>query len=149
MQPLNPLNVFHPSRQTPLTKTNMFAGSALPFHQKVVLYWIEENEHCSVTDSSTPAPQDDPAPYGISCSTESFWASCCSFTQSCLTLCHPMDCSTRGFPVLHYLLEFAQTHVHWISDAIQPSHSLSSPSPPAFNLSQHQGLFQWVSSSHR
>ena len=59
-----------------------------------------------------------------------------------------MSCSTPGFPVLHHLLESAQTHVvHWVSDAIQPSHSLSSPSPPALNPSQHQGLFQWVSSS--
>ena len=63
-------------------------------------------------------------------------------------LCDPMDCSTPGFPVLLYLPEFAQTHVHWISDAIQPSHSLSSPSL-ALNLSQHQGLFQWVSSLHQ
>ena len=58
-----------------------------------------------------------------------------------------MDCSTPGFPVHHQLLDFTQTHFHWIGDAIQPSHPLSSPSPPAFNLSQHQGLFQWVSSS--
>ena len=60
-----------------------------------------------------------------------------------------MDCSMPGFPVLHHLLELAQTHVHWVSDAIQPSNPLSSPSPPAFNLSQHQGLFQWVGSSHQ
>ena len=60
-----------------------------------------------------------------------------------------MNCSTPGLPVYHQLLEFTQTHVHWVSDAIQPSHPLSSPSPPAFNLSQHQGLFQWVSSSHQ
>ena len=60
-----------------------------------------------------------------------------------------MDCSMPGFPVHHHLMEFAQTHVHQVSDAIQPSHPLSSPSPPAFNLSQHQGLFQWVSSSHQ
>ena len=59
-----------------------------------------------------------------------------------------MDCSTPGFPVLHHLPELVQTHVHWVSDAIQPSHPLSSPSP-AFNLSQHQDLFQWVSSSHQ
>ena len=59
-----------------------------------------------------------------------------------------MDCSTPGFPVHHQLLELAQTHFHWVSDSIQPSHSLSPPSPPAFNHSQHQGLFQWVSSSH-
>ena len=64
-------------------------------------------------------------------------------------LCDPMDCSTPGLPVHHQLPEFTQTHVHWVSDAIQPSHPLSSPSPPALNLSQHQGLFQWVSSSHQ
>ena len=74
---------------------------------------------------------------------------CCSVTQSPLTLCNPMHCSTPGFPVLHHLLEFAQTPVHCVSDAIQPSHPLSSPSPPAFNLSQHQGLFQCVSSWHQ
>ena len=62
-------------------------------------------------------------------------------TQSCLTLCDPMDCSTQGFPVHHKLPELTQTHVHWVGDAIQPSHPLSSPSPPTFNLSQHQGLF--------
>ena len=61
----------------------------------------------------------------------------------------PMDRSTPGFPVLRYLLEFAQTHVHWVGDAIQPSHSLSSPSPPALKLSLLQGLFQWVSSSYQ
>ena len=59
----------------------------------------------------------------------------------------PMDCSMPGFPALHHLLELAQTHVPWIGDVIQPSHPLLSPSPPAFNLSQHQGLFQWVSQS--
>ena len=61
--------------------------------------------------------------------------------QSCLTLYDPMDCSTPGLPVHHQLLEFTQTHVHRVGDAIQPSHPLLSPSPPAFNLSQHQGLF--------
>jgi len=63
--------------------------------------------------------------------------------------CDPMDCSMPGFPVLHYLLAFAQTHIHWVGDSIQPSHCLSSASPPTFNLSQHQGLLQWVSSSHQ
>ena len=63
-------------------------------------------------------------------------------------LCDPMDCSTPSFPVLHFFLELAQTYVHQVGDATQPSHLLSFPSPPAFNLSQHQGLFQWVSSSH-
>ena len=72
-----------------------------------------------------------------------------SVTRSCLTLCDPMDCSTPGLPVHHQLPEFTQTRVHWVSDTIQPSHPLSSPSPPALNLSQHQGLFQWVSPSHQ
>ena len=77
-----------------------------------------------------------------------FWKSCCcSITQLYPTLCNPMDCNTPGFRVLHHLLEFAQTHVHWVGDAIQPIHPLSFPSPPTFNLSQHQGLFPWVSSS--
>ena len=74
---------------------------------------------------------------------------CCSVTQPSSTLCDHMDCSMAGFPVLHHLLVFAHTHVHWIGDAIQPSHSLLPPSPPAINLSQHQILFQWVSSSHQ
>ena len=67
----------------------------------------------------------------------------CSVSKLCPTLCDHVNCSTPGFPELHYLLEFAQTHVHWVNDAIQPFHLLSSPSP-AFSLSQHQGLFQWV-----
>ena len=72
-----------------------------------------------------------------------------SVTQLCLTLCDPMDCSTSGLPAHHQLPELAQTHVHPVGDAIQPSHPLSPSSPLAFNLSQHQGLFQWVSSSHQ
>ena len=72
-----------------------------------------------------------------------------SVSQLRPTLCDPMDCSMPGFPVHHQLPELTQTHVHRVSDANQPSHPLSSPSPPAFNLSQHQGLFQWVSSSHQ
>ena len=71
-----------------------------------------------------------------------------SVAQSCPTLCIPMDCSMSGFPVHHQLLEPTQTHVHRVRDAIQPSHPLLSPSPTTFNLSQHRGLFQWVSSSH-
>ena len=65
-----------------------------------------------------------------------------SVTQSCLTLCDPMNCSTPGLPVHHQLPELSQIHVHHVSDAIQPSHPLSFPSPPAFNIPQHQGLFQ-------
>ena len=69
-----------------------------------------------------------------------------SIAQSCPTLCDPMDCTTPGLPVHHQLPEFTQTNVHWVSDAIQPSHPVF-PSPPAFNLSQHQDLFKWISSS--
>ena len=72
-----------------------------------------------------------------------------SVAQLCLTLCDPMDCNTPGFPVHRQLPELTQTHVHWVGDAIQPSHPLSFPSSPAFNLSQHQGLFKWVSSLHQ
>ena len=71
-----------------------------------------------------------------------------SVTQSCLTLWDPMNHSTPDLPVHHHLLEFTQTHVHRVRDAIQPSHPLLSPSPPAHNPSQHQGLFQWVNSLH-
>ena len=85
-----------------------------------------------------------------------FWNSGCTYNvglfnsvaQSCPTLCDPMNYSTPGLPVHHQLPEVTQTHVHWVSDATQPSHPPLSPSPPAFSLSQHQGLFQWVSFSH-
>ena len=72
-----------------------------------------------------------------------------SLIKSCLNLCNFMDCSTPGLPVHHQLPEFTQTHVHWVEDAIQPSHPLLSLSPPTFYLSQHQGLFKWVSISHQ
>ena len=74
---------------------------------------------------------------------------CCSVAQSCPTPYDPMDCSTPGFLVLHYLLGLAQTHAHWIDDDIQQSHSLLPSFPPILNLSQHQGLFQWLDSLHR
>ena len=74
---------------------------------------------------------------------------CCSVAKSHPALFNPMNCSMPGFPILQYLLEFAQTHIHWVSDIIQPCHPLLPPSPSAFNPSQHQGLFQWVSSSHQ
>ena len=76
-----------------------------------------------------------------------FFYNPCSCSVMCPTLCDPKNCRTPGFPVLHCLPEFAQTHVHWINDAIQLSHSLFTPS--ALNLSQHQGLFQWIGSSHQ
>ena len=74
---------------------------------------------------------------------------CCSVTMLSPTFCDPINCSTSGFPVLNYLPEFAQTHVHWVSDAIQPSQPLLSPYPLALSLFQHQSLFQWVSSSNQ
>ena len=74
------------------------------------------------------------------CNICSFSAQFCSVTQLCPTLCNPMDCRTPGLPVHHWLPEFTQTYVHWVGDVIQPSHPLPSPSPPACNLSQHQGL---------
>ena len=77
--------------------------------------------------------------YKVAC--KSFHKSC-SVTQLGPTLCNPMDCRTPGFPLFCYLPQLAQTHIHWVDDVIQPSHPLSSPFPPAFNLSQHQGLFQ-------
>ena len=71
-----------------------------------------------------------------------------SVIQACPTFCHPMDCSMTGLHVHHQLLKFTQSYVHWVGDATQTSHPLSSPSP-ALNLSQHQGLFKWVSSLHQ
>ena len=89
------------------------------------------------------------------CTSGSSWFTNCwnlsqfsSVAQSYPTLCNPMGCSMSGFPVHHQLPELTQTHVHRVGDAIQPPHPLLSPFPPAFNLSQHQGLFQWVRSSH-
>ena len=87
-----------------------------------------------------PIPPPDQSPVALS--------QFSSVAQSCLTLCDPMNCSTPGLPVHHQLLESTQTHGHQVGDAIQPSLPLPSPSPPAPNPSQHQGLFQWVNSSH-
>ena len=98
------------------------------------------NGHCIGEDILMPIK------HMKNCSVSYVISSVSSVAQLCLTPCDPIDCSTPGFPVHHPLLEFAQTHIHWVRDAIQPSHPLSSPSPSAFNLDQHQGLFQWVSS---
>ena len=87
--------------------------------------------------------------YNLAIHTSWYFNQFSSVAQSCLTLCDPMNRSMPGLPVHHQLLESTQTHVHWVGDAIQPSHPLSSPSPPALNLSRHQGLFTWVSSSHQ
>ena len=84
---------------------------------------------------------------GSRCAERWVWGS--SVAELCPTLHDPMDHSTPGVPVLHQLLEFTQTHLRWGSDAIQPSHPLSSPAPPAINLPQHHGVFKWVSTSHQ
>ena len=86
-------------------------------------------------DSLPAEPSEKPPQFG-------------SVAQSCPTLCDPMNHSTPGLPVHHQLPNFTEIHVHWVGNAIQPSHPLSSPSPPAPNASQHQGLFQWVNSLH-
>ena len=98
---------------------------------------------CDPMDCSTPGS----SVHGFS--RQEHWSGChCLLCQSCPILYDPMDYSTLAFPVPHYLPEFAQSHVYWDSDAIQPSHPLSPPFPLAVNLSQHQGLFQWVGSLH-
>ena len=90
----------------------------------------------------------------LSCPPDTIIVNCLSVqfstvAQSCPTLCDPMNRSMPGLPVHHQLPEFTQTHVHWVGDAIQPSHLPLSPSPPALNLSQHHSLFKWVSSLHQ
>ena len=103
-------------------------------HQKITLFYSQMGKMGPVKDRNDM----DLTPVQFS-----------SVTQSCPTICDPMNHSTPGLPVHHKLPEFTQTHVHRVRDAIQPSHPLSSPSPPAPNPSQHQGLFKWVSSSHQ
>ena len=106
---------------------------------------------CAVLDRLQPSDLSlwVTSPADPSLETPSTNPSVSSVAQSCPTLCNPMIFSTLGLPVHHQLPKFTQTHVHWVGDAIQTSHPLSSPSPPAFNLSQNQGLFQWVNSSHQ
>ena len=103
------------------------------------VYWLELNECEIIIKGKVLA-------FAVTTSFSSVQFS--SITQSCPTLCDPMNHSMPGLPVHHQLPEFTQTHVHRVGDAIQPSHPLSSPSPPVPNPSQHQGLFQWVNSSH-
>ena len=120
----------------------------LPF---LVLYFIEKSQNITEDSPLSCSPflylwlsgQRHQAP-------TQRWSRYCQFSRSlCPTLCDPMDYSMPGFPVHHQLPEFTQTHVHQVGDAIQPSPPLLSPSPPALNLSQHQELFKWVSSSHQ
>ena len=119
-------------------------------HQAPLSMAFSRQEYCSGLSCPPAGGLSDPGTEPVSLMSPALHADslplllpCCSYsvTQSCLTLCNPTDCSTPGFPVLHHLLELAQTHVYWVSYAIQPSHPLFSLSPPLFNLSQHQGLF--------
>ena len=145
--------------------------SVRPHHaQAILLNWVEYSTqlnptqcwHClpvnSITSYKTSVLPDCPSSFiclfqiqVVTCTPDLLVThdSFSSVTLSCPILGDPIDCSTSGLPVHHQLPEFTQTQVHWVGDAIQPSHSLSSLSPPAFNLSQHQGLFQWVSSLHK
>ena len=130
-------------------------GTSVPgISQARILEWVAISY-----SGDLPDPAIEPTSSEFSCidrwilfhlrSPYELYSCCCSVPKSCLTLWIPIDFSRPGFPVLQYFLGFAQTHVHWVGDAIQPSHPLSPPSPPALNLSQHQGLFQWVGSSHQ
>ena len=135
-------------------------GAAKPGYHSFWVWALEPESHKNWAHvPRVGAPQQEKPPQWEACTLQGrAAATCCNqrkpaqfspVAHLCLTLYDPMDCSTPGFPVHHQLPELAQTHVHRVGDAIQPSHPLSSPSPPAFNLSQNQGLFQWVSSSHQ
>ena len=134
----------------PLSSTILFTLSSWPFWfpQTYTLLMGLRAQASSVfsiyklTAETAVASSEQPQRLQAGCGWWWWW---CSVPKPCLTL-QPMDCSTPGFPILHHLLEFAQTHVHWMDDAIQSSHPLLLPSPLALNLSQHQGLSQWVSS---
>ena len=123
-----------------ILQTRILEWVAIPFSRGSSQPRNRTWDSCIQADSSPSEPPGTP----LSCA----WIQFSSVTQSCLILSDPMNRSTPGLPVHHQLPEFTQTHVHPVSDAIQPSHPLSSPSPPPPNPSQHQGIFQWVSSSH-
>ena len=110
------------------------------------LSWLRQRADRSLSSPSSVLATCPWAPVVI-IFTDTSGLCCCSMAESCWTLHDPMDCSTPGFPVLHCLPELAQTHIHWVSDAIQPPCLWSSPSPPALNPFQHQSLFQWVHSA--
>ena len=109
--------------------------SKLSFGHESIVFWKRLNVHVFLVSTLDWVKADH-----LCCS--------CSVSNLCSTLCNFMDCSMPGFPVLHQLLELAQTHVHWVSDASQPSHPLLPLSPPAFSLCQHQRRFQWIGSLH-
>ena len=126
-----------------LTLTSDHVKKAWSIAEKLSPSWLFNLGHCHLFSQIFQTAGFYPAIHSFISSVQFS-----SVAQSCPTLCDPMNCSTPGLPVHHHLLEFTQTHVHRVGDAIQPSHPLSSPSPPAPNPSHHQGLFQWVNSSH-
>ena len=118
------------------------------------IWWnIKLLKHCKLYNNIKMYKLKARGPRYVSEQLDSLTHICLSFSSvqslSHVRLCNRMNRSTPGLPVHQQLPESTQTHVHWVGDAIQPSHPLSSPSPPAPNLSQHQGLFQWVNSSHQ
>ena len=126
-----------------------------PWNQKTIASWQGSNDKsrlCWKAETLLCQPSSYSQGCGLSNGQKCLWEldhkEGSSGAQLCPTLCNPMDCSMPGLPVHHQLPELTQTHVHLVGDAIQPSHPLSSPFPPAPNPSQHQGLFQWVNSSH-
>ena len=116
------------------------------FPQTKVKFWVGPNLHIRATDPKVRRVECWGTKYSRVLSPQLFVL---VQSLSCVWFCDPMDCSMPGLPIYHQLPEFTQTHVHWIGDAIRPSHPLPSSSPPAFDVSQHQGLFKWVSSSHQ
>ena len=164
------MNTGYVQGQLPLEENNRLSCSCCCSVAQWPLIWLCDPMDCSmpsfpvdhyllefaqahvhwVADAIQPShPLSPPSDLALSLSMRVFSNKLSSVAQSCLTLCDPMDCSMPGFPVHHQLLELAQTHAHWVSDVIQPSHLLSPLSPSALNLSQHQGLFQWVSILHQ
>ena len=146
------------SRKTDSLAVKLTKLTSLSVLNYIVIWNTDGSHHCQILYLSIcllakiylgPQSKNSSHLHDHSQTYQSVSQSVSSVTQSCLTLCDPMDRSTPGLPVHHQLPESMQTHVHRVGDAIQPSHLLLSPSPPAFNLSQHQGLFQSVSSSHQ
>ena len=137
-----------------LCRVQLFITTWTVAHQASLSVEFSRQEYWSGLPFSSPGdlpnPRTEPRSPALqadSLLSEPIYTSPCSVqfssvSRSCPTLCNPMDCSMLGFPVHHQLLELAQTHVHQVGDAIQPFYPLLSPSPPALNLSQHQGLFQ-------
>ena len=150
-----PIHSMHPSIHPPILSSMDPSAYSYPlthssFHpssQPLSHPPIYQSSHTPITYSPT-CPPTHPLIY-LSIHPQFFCSQFSSVTQSCLTLCDAMDCSTPGLPAHHQLPEFTEIHVHWVGDAIQPSHPLSSPSPPTLNLSQHQCLFKWVSSLYQ